>query len=223
MRTIGRLWRIVVYPRRTSREILQDRSIHASLAIVLGFALVLSLLFLISHFRGDYPPPPQDLETWIETWGEFAMLPFVKIQAEHYRLAQAIFFTPMMLGTWLLMAGTARVLSLLWGGKVSFEQYLNLFGYSFFAFWILGSVLDTIYSGLLGRHVLQALRGEYGPLAKMVFANFPSLMWTIVLGLGGVYNAIASHEAEQFSWLKAALVGAATFFWPMVLISLLVR
>ena len=223
MRTIGRLWRIVISPRLTSREILQDENIHASLAIVLGFALVLSLLFLVSHFRGDSPPPPQDLETWIETWGEFAMLPFVKVPAEDYRLAQALFFTPLILGTWILMAGTARVLSLLWGGKVGFAQYLNLFGFSFFTFWILGSVLDTVYSGLLGRHVLQALRGAYGPLAKMVFANFPSLIWTIVLGLGGVYNAIVSHEDERCSWLKAALVGVATFFWPMLLISLLVR
>ncbi len=223
MRTISRLWRIVIHPRRTSREILQDRNIHASLAVVLGFALVLSLLFLLSHFRGDYPPPPQDLETWIETWGEFAMLPFVKIPAENYRLAQALFFTPLIFGTWILMAGTARVLSLLWGGKVTFAQYLNLFGFSFFTFWILGSVLDTVYSSLLGRHVLQALRGSYGPLVRTVFANFPALMWTVVLGLGGVYNAIVTHESEQFSGFKAALVGVTTFFWPMVLISLLVR
>jgi hypothetical protein len=209
---------------------LQDENIHASLAVVLGFALVLSFLFLVSHFRGDYPPPPKDLETWIETWGEFAMLPFVKIPAEDYRLAQALFFTPLILGTWILMAGTARTLSLLWDGRVSFAQYLNLFGFSFFTFWILGSVLDMVYSGLLGRHMLQALRGGNGPLVKMVFAQFPSLMWTIVLGLGGVYNAIVSHEGEQAaqetrwtSGLKAALVGVATFFWPMVLISLLVR
>ena len=237
MRTISRLWRIVIHPRRTSRAILRDESIYASLAVVLGFALVLSLMFLVSHFRGDYPPPPKDLETWIETWGEFAMLPFVKIPAENYRLAQALFFTPLILGTWILMAGTARVLSLLWGGRVSFARYLNLFGFSFFAFWILGSVLDMIYSGLLSRHVLLALRGVYGPTAKMFFANFPTLMWTIVVGLGGVYNAIvfhesekASHESEQAaqeaertSWLKAALVGVATFFWPIVLISLLAR
>lgn len=160
---------------------------------------------------------------WIATWGEFAMLPFVKIPAENYRLAQAIFIIPLLLAIWLLMAGSARVLSVLWGGKVSFEQYLNVLGYSFFAFWIVGQVLDMSYSGILGRWMLPALRMEYGAGIQAFFANFPSVMWTVTLSLGGLYNGIVTYELERFSLWKVVVISLVTLAWPIVLISILLR
>jgi hypothetical protein len=217
------MWKIIVHPRSVSREIVQDKNIYASLYVVLGFAVILSLLFLISHLKADYPPSPDELDIWIETWGEFAMLPFVKIPAEKYRLAQAIFIIPMMMAVWILMAGTAKILSILFNGKVSYLQYLNLIGFSFFVFWIIGSILDTIYSGLLGECVLNALKLEYGVLPKTLVTYFPSVMWVGVLSLGGIYNAIVIQETERFSFIKSALMGLLTFVWPIVLISTLIR
>ena len=178
---------------------------------------------MISHVKADYPPPPDELNIWIETWGEFAMLPFVKIPAEKYRLAQAIFMIPMVIAIWILMAGSAKTLSILFNGKVAFRQYLNLFGFSFFVFWIMGSILDTIYSGILGEIVLNALKLEYGQYVKIFVTYFPSIMWVGVLSLGGIYNAIVIHETERFSFTKSALMGMVTFVWPIVLISTLVR
>ena len=223
MKTVSKLWRIILYPRRTSRELLEQKTPTASLVIVLGFALVLALLFLLSHLAQDYPPPPEDLQTWVETWGEFAMLPFLKIPAERYRLAQALFVVPLVLAIWILMAGSARLLSVLFGGKVTFEQYLNLFGHSFFAFWILAQLLDFTYSTLLGNFVLPALRLAYGPVIRGLVAFFPAAMWTLALGCGGLYNGLAAREAEKFPWIKAAPIGLVTFLWPMVLISTLIR
>lgn len=223
MQTASHLWGMILHPRKTSREILKQKSVASSLAIVLGFALVLALLFLISHLVQDYPPPPEELQTWVETWGEFAMLPFLKIPAERYRLAQAMFAIPLVLAIWILMAGSARLLSILFGGRVTFEQYLNLFGHSFFAFWILAQLLDFTYSTLWGDFVLPALRLAYGPLIQSVVAFFPAAMWTLALGCGGLYNGLVAHESENFSWIKAALIGLATFLWPMVLISTLIR
>lgn len=223
MNAIRNLWMIVIHPRRTSQAIAQDRSIFPSLAVVLVFGLIYALLFLMSHLAHDYPPPAGELKVWIDTWGEFAMLPFVKIPAENYRLAQAIFIIPLVLAIWLLMAGSARVLSVVWGGKVSFEQYLNVLGYSFFAFWIVGQVLDMSYSGILWPWILPALRMEYGPGIQAFCANFPSVMWTVSLSLGGLYNGIVTYELERFSLWKVVVIGLVTLAWPIVLISILLR
>lgn len=225
MKPVTNLWKIVIHPRRTSRELLEggSRSLYAAGDIVLGFAAILALLFLYSHLAGDYPPPPDELETWIATWGEFAMLPFVKIPAESYRLAQAIFINPLVLGIWILMAGAVRLLSILFGGHITFEQYLSLFGFRFFTFWILAQVLDLVYSVVLGGAILPALRMEYGPLVRGLAANYPSFMWTLMLTLGGIYNGIATYESERLSAVKAGLTGSATLAWPVVLIAVLVR
>ena len=223
MKALRNLVKIIIHPRKTSHEIAQDTTIYASLTVVFGCGLVFALLFLVSHLMHDYPPPPNELNIWIDTWGEFAMLPFIKLPAESYRLAQAIFMLPLVLAIWLLMAGSARVLSILFGGKASFEQYLNVFGYSFFAFWILGQLLDMSYSGLLGPWVLPALRMEYGLGIQIFFANFPPVMWTMMLAIGGIYNGIVTHELEGFSLWKVVVIGTVTLAWPIVLITILLR
>ena len=183
----------------------------------------MGLLFLRSHLAQDYPPPPADLETWIEAWGEFAMLPYVKIPAQRYRLAQAIMMVPFSLAIWILMAGSASVLSAMFCGRTTFVQYANLFGHSFYAFWILATLGDLLYSLLMGDHVLRALRFEYGMLARGLVASYPMVMWTGAVGLGAIYNGIMAHESEGYSLPKAALVAVATGVWPIVLISVLIR
>jgi hypothetical protein len=223
MDTIKRLWKVVLSPRVAAQDIVEVENIRSSLGLVLGFGIVLSALFLISYLKADYPPPPGDLETWIEAWGEFSILPFVKVPVEKYRLAQAIFITPLVMAVWILMAGSARILSTLFRGKVSFEQYLNLYGYRFFVFWIIGSALDTVYSGILGEFVLKALRMEYGILARTITIYFAPIMWVSVLSLGGIYNAIVTHESERYSLGKSVLVGMVTFVWPIISISYLIR
>jgi hypothetical protein len=214
---------MLVRPRRTARELLSEGEIYPSLIVVLGFALLESLLFLISYLAGDYPPPAGELRTWIDTWGEFAMLPFIKVPAESYRLAQAIFMVPLTLAIWILMAGSARLLSILFGrGRVSFEGYLNLFGFSFFAFMIVTAALDFTFSSVF-ENFASALRGEHGTFARSAAAMFPPAMYTVLYGLGGLYNAIVAREGEGYSIPKTAIVGIVTFSWPMVLISLLLR
>jgi hypothetical protein len=227
MSALKDLVRIVIHPRRTCREILKLETLNASLAVVLAFGAVVSLLFLRSHLARDYPPPPDELETWIETWGEFPILPYVKIPAERYRLAQAIFMVPLSLAVWILMAGSARVLSVLFGGRTTYVQYANMFGHSFYAFWFLATILDGLFTLIMGDHLLRALRMEYGPLARAVVANYPSLVWTSVLGLGAAYNGILAHESDGATGtaaiLKAAAIAVATGSWPIVLITLLLR
>ncbi|MBW7883015.1 MAG: hypothetical protein H3C34_10325 [Caldilineaceae bacterium] len=223
MKAIRNLFMVVIRPRRTSREIAQDKTIYSSLLTVTVFGVVTALLFLSSYLAHDYPPPVDELNLWIETWGEFAMLPFVKLPPESYRLVLAVIMLPLALAVWILMAGSARVLSLLFGGKVSFEQYLNLFGYSFFAFWILAQLLDIAYSTLLGPWELPALRREYGPVMYAFFAGYPSVVWVVMLSLGGIYNGLVTHELERFALWQVVLVALVTFAWPMVFISILLR
>lgn len=222
-RSLALLPKMVVRPRRTARELLAEKTVYPSLVVVVGFAVVDSLLFLFSYLIGDYPPPHEELRVWIQTWGEFAMLPFVKVPVESYRLAMALFTIPLMLAIWMLMAGSARLLSILFGrGRVSFDQYLNLFGFSFFAFMIVAAVFDAVYSDVFGNFVA-VLRGEYGSLARSAVTALPPVMYMVLYGLGGVYNAIVAREGEGYSLPMTVLVGLVTFIWPMVLISLLLR
>jgi len=178
---------------------------------------------LISHLQGDYPPPPADLKTWIDAWGSFTMLPFINVPAESYRLTQAIFMIPLMFVIWMLMAGSARLLSILFGRKTSFDQYLNLVVFGFFPWMILSSVLDGLMSGVFGGFVLSALRMEHGPLVKNLITNYYPIMYSVLFGVGGVYIALAARRADGIKWWQAVLVGFATFIWPTLLGALLLR
>jgi len=41
---------------------MQDENVNSSLAVVLGFAVIPSLLLRVSHLESDHPPPPEELE-----------------------------------------------------------------------------------------------------------------------------------------------------------------
>ena len=73
MSTLTNLLRFVVRPRRTCREVLRQETINASLAVVLGFGIVVGLLFLRSYLAQDYPPPADELET-VEDLSEFTVI-----------------------------------------------------------------------------------------------------------------------------------------------------
>jgi hypothetical protein len=223
MKTLVMIRFMLLSPRRTSRALRNERNIAPSFWLVLGYGGLVALGFLISALQRDYPPPPETLAVWIAAWGEFTMLPFLKISPENYRPFEAILMLPLALAIWMLMAGSGRLLSILFGGRVSYEAYLNLFGLAFFPFLLLAAVLDTIYSGFLDPFIVPALQNVYGPLARIFFTNFPPLMYIIVLGLGAVYNSIAVHSAEGFGWLKAILSGFIAFAWAILLLTVLLR
>lgn len=214
---------MVVRPRQTTDELLHEPSLLPALWVILGFGLLTGAGMLISHLKGEYPPPPADLQTWIEAWGEFTMLPFIKTPPETYRLVQAIMMVPLMFTIWILMAGTARLLSIAFGSETTFDQYLSLLAFSFFPWWILATVLDSILSGAFGGFVLAALRLEHGPLVRNLIVNFYPFMYTVVFGIGWVCNSLAAHRAGGLRGWQAALIGFAAFFWPLFLATLLLR
>ena len=197
MKTLSYFWRMIISPRKTSLALAQESSVRYSAMLVLGYGILMSLGFLIS--ARDYPPPKETLDVWIRAWGEFTMLPFLKIPAESYRAFEAAIMIPLALTIWMLMAGTAKLLSILFRGKVRYEQYLNLLGFGFFPFLLIAGILDTIYSGYLKPFAVPALNLEYGAAARSFFLLFPPLEYTILYGLGGVYNGIASWTAERWA------------------------
>ncbi len=142
-------------------------------------------------------------------------------------LAAALFlaaiFVPLALAIWMLMAATAKLLSLLMGGRASFEQYLVITAFSFFPFWILAGIIDTIFSGVIDGCVLQALTGQLGALATGFWSSFPQFFYTFLYGLGGVWIGICAAGVESFKWWKAIPAAMFAFAWPMLLMSVLVR
>jgi hypothetical protein len=223
MKTLTYLWKMLISPRRTSRELAEEPRVRYAAALVLAYGAALSLGFLIGAINHAYPPPPDVLAVWIKTWGEFTMLPFLKIPAENYRAFLAIIMIPLSLTIWMLMAGTAKLLSLLFKGNARYEQYLNLMGFGFFPFLWIAAILDLIYSGLLEPLALPALNLQYGAWARAFFLWFPPLEYTILYGLGGIYNGIAAQTAERWAVWKSVAVGVLTFIWPFLLITALLR
>jgi hypothetical protein len=223
MKAISTLVTIIVHPRKTSREVLKKANIYPSLSVVLGSGAVLAILFVISYFKKDYPASPEIMQIWIRAWGEFGVLPFLKIPPESYRLFLAIAMIPIMFAIWILMAGSARFLSILFNGKVTFKQYLCLFGFSFFTFLILQTIVDIIFSGFMKDFELLALKMEYGPLVAKIVTWFPMIVYPAILAIGGIYNGIVTQEGEKYPFWKTVLVSVLTAFWPIIFIAVLIR
>lgn len=223
MDSIKLLLRMIARPRQVSRELLAEQSIKHAFLVVIVFAAVVAIGLFLTYLGRVYPPPPDKLKVWIEAWGEFSMMPFVNLPPESYRLVLAIITVPMYLAIWIFMAGIARLLTIGFKGKTSFDQFLNLFAFSFFGFFIIAGIVDTIFSIPLNDFSYKALTLEYGPTVRQAVKIFPMVNWIFFLGLGGIYNGIAIHEAEGFSFSKTALIAAAVFACPIIAVVLIAR
>jgi hypothetical protein len=214
---------MLLHPRRTGKELATDTRLKPVTTFVIAFGLLLSLMFLVSHLKQDYPPPPEELAIWVEHWGEGVMLPFFNIPAESYRGFQAVIMLPFCLAIWVLMGGTGRLLSSLLSGKHSFETYLRVTGFTFFTCWLISAFLEYLYSSAFNAIVLRGLLGEFGPLVDALLKYYPPVLYTFLYGLAGVNITLATQAIEDFPWWKAAIVGIATLAWPMALVSSVVR
>jgi hypothetical protein len=109
------------------------------------------------------------------------------------------------------------------GGHASYEQYLVITAFSFFPFWILAAIIDTIFSGVIDGYVLQAITGQLGSFATFFWSNFPKFFYTFLYGLGGLWIGISTAGVESFKWAKAVPITLFTFGWPMLLMTVLMR
>ncbi len=223
MLSIRRMWLIIWRPRRTGQEISLDTDIWPAVQLVVGFALLLGLAYLVTYFTRAFPPPPGDWQVWKDTWGEGIMQPFIPIALESYRLFMAIAIIPGLIGLWLAMAVIGKLFSRLFRGNASFQQYLSLFAFSYFPFWIIAALIDFLYMGLAAPYIVPALNMEYGPLVRTVVYLMPLGLYPLLLSLGGVYTAMATYTLEHFSTWKCALVGLLNTILAIGVLSLLVR
>ena len=214
---------MLLHSKRTGKELAADTRLKPVTTFIIAFGLLLSLMFLISHLKQDYPPSPDVLAIWVEHWGEGVMLPFFSIPAESYRGFQAAIMLPFCLAIWMLMGGTGRLLARLFSGVHSFETYLRITGFAFFTCWLIAAFLDYLYSGVFSEFVLRGLQGEFGPLVGTLLQYFPPVAYTFLFGLAGVNITLATRTIEDFPWWKAIIVGIATFAWPMALVASVVR
>jgi hypothetical protein len=215
------LLRMLIRPVRASREIARQTSIRPAVWVVLAFTIYLAVSFALG--QKAYPPPAHELEVWIKTWGSFVMLPVVNIPPEHYRIFQAVIMLPLIGAAWLLMAGSARWLAKLFGGKAAFHVWLNQVVFAFFPFWIIAILLDTMFSGVFGGYLVPAVEMQYGPFWHDFVVYFPQFMYTIVYGIGAVYTGIAAYQTERFAAWKGAIIGWAVFIWPTLIGVLIFR
>ncbi|MGB8253657.1 MAG: YIP1 family protein, partial [Anaerolineaceae bacterium] len=199
------LVRMLFKPVRTSREIARQTSIRPAVWVVLGFAIYMAISFALA--QKAYPPPAHDLEVWIKAWGAFVMLPVVNIPPEHYRTFLAIIMLPLMGAAWMLMAGSAHLLSKLFGGKAPLKVWLNQAVFTFFPFWILAILMDGLFSGVFGGYQVPALEMQYGPFWHDFVLYFPQYLYTVLYGIGAVYAGIAAYQTERFAIWKAAIIG----------------
>jgi len=214
---------MLFHPGRTGKALASETSLKPVATLVIVFGVVYGLIFLKSYLAHDYPPPPEELAVWVEHWGEGVMLPFFNLPAESYRGFQAAIMLPFALALWMLMGGSARLLTSLMGGKHSYDTYLKIAGFTFFTIWVISAFLDFLYSSVFWEYVSRGLQGEYGPVVDTLLANFMPFEYTLLYGLMAVNVTIATRAIEGFAWWKAAIVGIAAFVWPMALVSSVVR
>ncbi len=223
------LWQMILHPLRSGREIAAWQTVCPGLVVALALGLYMTLGCYRSYLNHDYPPPPDELRVWIETWGESSMLPmpFLSIPLDQYRLFMALISLPVTVSSWLGMAGIARLITRGFGKKTMFHQYLNLFAFSFFPFWFLAMLGDALFTLLTGQRLIPGLQGAYGPVVQAFYKNYPPLLYTVLFGLGAIYNGLGTYSAslkeEKLRWWQAALIGWIPFFLPMVLVALFYR
>jgi hypothetical protein len=216
-------YRILISPFHSAQALPPSVRVRPAALLVLGSSLFMAVALFISYLVRAYPPAPDVLKIYVDTWGEYYMLPFLKIPPESYRLFLSIILVTFDFAMWMLMAGTAKLISLLVGGHASYEQYLVITAFSFFPFWILAGIIDSIFSGVIDGFVLQALTGQFGPFATAFWSNFPKFFYTTLYGLGGVWIGISTAGVESFKWWKVVPITLFTFGWPMLLMSVLMR
>jgi hypothetical protein len=223
MKFLHYLWGSVVHPRRTSRELVDEKSLWYAFLFVLGFSLLFAILFFVAWLQKTYPPDAVTLNLWIKTWGEFAMLPMIPIPAEYYRLFIAVIMVPLGLLMWLASAGILKLFSLMFKGRLSYRQYLNIVAFGFFPFWLLAFLTDTIYSSSLGLSKNPALLGELGAFMKGFVTWFPQLMYPFCFGLGAIWLGIAVNSTEKFAWWKCTIAALFAFLPFPLLVAILIR
>lgn len=211
---------MLAHPRRTTDRLVGE-PIRPAMLFVLGYGVATAAGFAAS--AADYPPPSDVLATWIDAYGEFTMLPFINIPPDGYRLVLAVVAVPLMAVVWVLMAGFARLLTAVLGGRATFDDYLSLTAFAFLPFWIIVAVIDTIHSGPLGGLVVDALRGEHGSIARAVAVNFMPVAYVVLFGLGGLWCAVTAARANAFGAAKSGVIGLACAVWPLGTGALLFR
>ncbi len=223
------LWRMMLHPLRAGGEIASWQTAWPGLWVVLALGLYLTLGCYRSYLDHAYPPPADELRVWIETWGRDSMLPlpFLPIPLDHYRLFMAVISLPVTTGSWLGMAGIARLLTRWLGKKTTFLPYLNLFAFSFFPFWFLAVVGDGLFTQLTGQYLVPGLQGVYGPAVQAFYTTYPPLLYTVLFGLGAIYNSLGAYsvalQKEKLRWWEAAIIGWIPFFLPLALVAMLYR
>lgn len=214
---------MVFHPRKTSRELVKEKTIWQGMAFVGVFSLLFAVLFLIGYLKKLYPPEATTLALWVKTWGEFAMLPVLPIPPEQYRLFMAIGMVPLGLLLWLAAAGIMKRFSLLFKGTLLLKQYLNIEAFGFFPFWLLAFLTDTVYSSTFGANRNAALMGELGSFMKGFVTWFPQLMYPFWFGLGSIVLGVAIHATEKFPWWKCAIAAFGAFIPILAAVMLLLR
>ncbi len=223
MKILKYIFGMLFHPRRTSLELVKEKTIWQGMVFVGVFSLLFAILFLIGYLKKLYPPDAATLGLWVKTWGAFAMLPVLPIPIEKYRLFIAIILVPLGLLLWLAAAGIMKLFSVLFKGMLAFKQYLNIVAFGFFPYWLLAFLTDTVYSSTFGANKNAALMGELGSFMKGFVTWFPQLMYPFWFGLGAIALGVAMHVTEKFPWWKCAIAAFFAFMPILAAVALLLR
>jgi hypothetical protein len=207
---------MIFHPYRTGRQLAKEPRIRYAFWLVFSVSAITALLTFRSYLAGEYPPSPEMLALWIKTWGEFAMVPFIKIPMESYRLFTTLIEIPIAITIWMLAAGTARLLTRLFGEKLDFDQFLNLLAFTIFPFWFISGLMDGAYQLILKPHQFAALSGQLGSLTQGLYTWYPQIMYPVVQGLGALFLGFAIHANEGLRVWKTALIAFFAFTWVII-------
>lgn len=207
------LWGVIIHPRATFDELAMLTSIRPAIFLVLIAQSLLWVNYLLYTFFGfDWLGTRRELAspTYVGFFGHLA------IGIEDYLPVFFLVIGPILaLMGLVIMPGIVQVLSKIWGGKGSFEQMINVMGFSMVPSLLIQSFFNDMFisgvpANLIAGHpyaFTAAMNGEFGMVWSIIFWIYMigvyilgTSAWVIVLG------AIAIHRIQRIPARAATII-----------------
>lgn len=228
-RTWQAFWGTVRHPSRTFVVLSQETSLLVGAA---PFLIWLALAAFNSLLRTAVHGAQIGTEVILPEIVFVGGFGYLVLDQEAYRSGWGIAFILIILPImWILAAGVAQLLSLIWKGKASFESGLMTLSYAIFVPWVLIQSTSEILFGvpinlLTGSKFFwaEAMLGKFGPQVALIWNTFVyGIYSTLTYGWSIALLAIAIRRTQDLGWFKSIISAIGVFFAVVFLFSIFVR
>jgi hypothetical protein len=186
---IGTLFR----PRQTFDALLaDDRRLKFGLLAISINAVLYNLVYVFLWSGGGAPS---------------SFTPWLAVPKDVYYFYNQFWLAPSMFGCWILAAGVAHLLSLIFSGKGSFEDTLSVFGFGITIATLFALLHDFTDSFLVAIGLLDARWYEVQLNSPTIWRDILWTLYSTALILLFVLLIKGVGKAQRIKGVPAALIG----------------